>query len=155
MWAGLAAAVATHLLPVCKLCNSCYCRVRSKRKSYRRCRIRTRQRWGLIWELTVGRDDITQMFADVFDSSTEAAIEEIQIQRVRKISGNVALEEGVVIARDTADGPRHRSRYVALHTKQTDGKWLNVDAVVWTSMLACRVARVCCRPTSARRNSRS
>lgn len=75
-------------------------------------------------ELTVGRDDITQMFADVFDSSTEAAIEEIQIQRVRKISGNVALEEGVVIARDTADGPRHRSRYVALHTKQTDGKWL-------------------------------
>ena len=74
-------------------------------------------------ELTEGRDAIAVMFQDVFDSASDALIEEIRIERVRQITDNVALEEGVVISSEAADSPRYQSRYVALHTKGEDGKW--------------------------------
>lgn len=72
---------------------------------------------------TVGRDAITALFVDVFENSPEATLEAIDIERVRHISKEVALEEGWVSARDTTDGPLHFSRYVALHTLEEDGVW--------------------------------
>ncbi len=72
---------------------------------------------------TVGREAIVAMFEQVFAESGEALVDEIQIERVRKVSDDVTLEEGYVVASDTADGPRHRSRYVALHVRGDDGKW--------------------------------
>lgn len=72
---------------------------------------------------TEGRENIVAMFQEVFDNAPEAIIEEINIRRVRRIADNVALEEGVVVARDEANGPRYTGRYVALHRKEDDGKW--------------------------------
>lgn len=74
-------------------------------------------------ERTEGRENIVNMYQEVFDSSSEAVLEQITIERVRRISDKVALEEGVVVARDKADGPTFESRYVALHTLGDDGKW--------------------------------
>jgi uncharacterized protein (TIGR02246 family) len=74
-------------------------------------------------EQTVGRDAIVAMFQDVFTSNPEALIHEIQIERIRAVTPNVALEEGYVIGAESSDAPRHRSRYVALHLKGADGKW--------------------------------
>jgi len=73
---------------------------------------------------TVGREAIVAMYQDVFDSSSEASVDEILIERVRHITDNVALEEGVVFSTESADGPRFQSSYVALHTKGEDGSWL-------------------------------
>lgn len=74
-------------------------------------------------EQTVGREAIEALFQDVFDNSPEASIQEIQIDRIRAISGSVTLEEGHVISADGPDRPRFRSKYVALHTKGSDGQW--------------------------------
>ena len=74
-------------------------------------------------ELTVGRESIVAMFQDVFETSPEALVDEIQIERIRPLSQMVVLEEGFVSTSESASGPRHRSRYVALHTKGNDGTW--------------------------------
>ena len=74
-------------------------------------------------EQTNGRDAIVAMFQDVFDSAAEAVVDEIRIERVRHVTEAVALEEGVVISTEFANGPRYQSRYVALHTKGEDGRW--------------------------------
>jgi uncharacterized protein (TIGR02246 family) len=74
-------------------------------------------------ELTEGRDAISAMFQDVFDAAADALIDEIRIERVRRITDAVALEEGVVVSSESADSPRYQSRYVALHTKGKDGTW--------------------------------
>jgi uncharacterized protein (TIGR02246 family) len=70
-----------------------------------------------------GREAIVAMYQDVFDNASDASIEEINVERVRHITDTVTLEEGVVVASESADGPRYRSRYVALHTKGDDGVW--------------------------------
>jgi uncharacterized protein (TIGR02246 family) len=73
--------------------------------------------------LTEGREGIRAMFAGVFEANQDALINEIQITRIRPLSETVAMEEGFVISSPATDAPRNRSRYVALHTKQSDGKW--------------------------------
>lgn len=75
-------------------------------------------------ERTIGREDIVLMFQDVFDAGLGSTIDEITIERVRHISDTVALEEGFVVATAEAGSAPHRSRYVALHSKTADGKWL-------------------------------
>ncbi len=75
-------------------------------------------------ELTEGREAITALFALVFETHQDAIIEEIQILRVRFFADNVAMEEGFVISSEEPGEPTHRSRYVAVHTKGSDGKWL-------------------------------
>ncbi|MEX2186471.1 MAG: nuclear transport factor 2 family protein [Pirellulales bacterium] len=72
---------------------------------------------------TVGRAAIVAMFTEVFAAAGDASIEAIDIDRIRRVTDVVALEEGNVVATDTADGPRYRSRYVALHVKGDDGRW--------------------------------
>ncbi|MBD3672265.1 MAG: nuclear transport factor 2 family protein [Planctomycetaceae bacterium] len=72
---------------------------------------------------TVGREAITKLFKRVFEENPEATLESIDIDRIRLIGDDIALEEGWVSARDTADGPLYFSRYVALHQLEGDGKW--------------------------------
>jgi len=74
-------------------------------------------------ERTQGRQEIVALFQRVFETSPEASMEEIQVERVRHIKDDVALEEGTTVASDNVGGPRYTSRYVALHVKGDDGKW--------------------------------
>ena len=74
-------------------------------------------------ERTVGRDAIVGLFQEVFDETPEALVEEISIDRVRFVTENVALEEGVVATTDYPGGPKDTSRYIALHVKEKDGVW--------------------------------
>jgi len=71
-----------------------------------------------------GRNAIVERFRALFESSEEAIIEEVLLERVRPIAETVVLEEGIVVASETSDGRRFRNRYVALHVKQDDGRWL-------------------------------
>lgn len=72
---------------------------------------------------TEGRESIVAMFEKVFDNAKEASIDEIIIERIRRISETVALEEGVVVAQEDPTAPRFACRYIALHKKGDDGKW--------------------------------
>lgn len=72
---------------------------------------------------TEGRDAIVTMFQEVFDSSPDAIVDEIVIERVRMITDTVALEEGIVFTSEAPGEARNQSRYVALHTKGEDGLW--------------------------------
>lgn len=74
-------------------------------------------------ELTVGRDAIVDMFQEVFDTTPDALVDEINIERVRFITDSVAMEEGVVATTTYPGGPREISRYIALHVKEKDGEW--------------------------------
>ena len=74
-------------------------------------------------ERTIGREAIVAMFQDVFGSSPDARMEEIVINRIRFITDTVAMEEGHVVSSESTDNVRYISRYVALHTKGSDGKW--------------------------------
>lgn len=74
-------------------------------------------------ERTNGRAEIVALYEDVFASASTATIEEITIERVRAISESVSLEEGIVISSEVEGGPRHSSRYVALHQREADGRW--------------------------------
>ncbi len=74
-------------------------------------------------ERTQGRAAIVTMFQGVFENSPQAMMEAVQIERVRRISDQVALEEGYVISSEAPDAPRYRSRYVALHSLAKDGTW--------------------------------
>ena len=53
-----------------------------------------------------GRDEIVARFQEAFSLSPEASIEEININRVRMISGSVAIEEGTVVSSESIGGPR-------------------------------------------------
>jgi uncharacterized protein (TIGR02246 family) len=74
-------------------------------------------------ELTQGREAIVAVFDNVFRNSQNATIDEIAIERIRKITDRVVLEEGVVFTAESSDHVRTQSRYVALHTLEPDGKW--------------------------------
>lgn len=74
-------------------------------------------------ELTQGREAIAAVFENVFINSQNASIDEIAIDRIRKITDRVVMEEGTVLASESPDHLRTQSRYVALHTLEADGKW--------------------------------
>lgn len=74
-------------------------------------------------ELTQGRANIVALFENVFQNSPEAALEEINLNRVRYITPTVAMEQGETVATDILGGPRYTSRYVAIHVKGADGVW--------------------------------
>lgn len=74
-------------------------------------------------ERTTGREAIVELFQEVFESSPETAIEAIDLQRVRYITPDVALEEGVTKSRSAADAVLQPSNYVALHVQGEDGVW--------------------------------
>ena len=72
---------------------------------------------------TQGREAIIALFDNVFQTSQEASIDEIAIERIRKITDRVVMEEGVVFTLESSKDVRTQSRYVALHTLEKDGKW--------------------------------
>ena len=72
---------------------------------------------------TQGREAIIALFDNVFQNSQEASIDEIAIERIRKITDRVVMEEGVVFTLESSNDVRNQSRYVALHTLEKDGKW--------------------------------
>ena len=74
-------------------------------------------------ELTQGRAAIEEAFSGVFEASPEAMVDEIDLQRVRFVTGDVALEEGVTITTESPSAAPQSSRYVALHLKGDDGVW--------------------------------
>lgn len=74
-------------------------------------------------ELTQGRANIVSLFEQVFESSPDAALEEINLNRVRYVTKTVVMEQGVSIATDIPGGPKYSSKYVAIHVKGDDGVW--------------------------------
>ncbi|MAI69553.1 MAG: hypothetical protein CMM01_01370 [Rhodopirellula sp.] len=74
-------------------------------------------------ELTQGREAIVAVFDNVFRNSSNATIDEITIERIRKITDRVMMEEGVILTAESPDHVRTQSRYIALHTLEKDGKW--------------------------------
>ncbi|MGI9472146.1 MAG: YybH family protein [Rubripirellula sp.] len=74
-------------------------------------------------ERTEGREAIVAMFQGVFDTSPDARVDEIIIERVRMITDTVAMEEGQVFTFENPGEARSQSRYVALHTRGSDNVW--------------------------------
>lgn len=73
-------------------------------------------------DVTQGRDDIIALYEQVFREYPRAAIDEINIHRVRYITDRVAIEEGRVVSASGSGGGRTMSRYVAIHVNE-DGAW--------------------------------
>ncbi|MFN0052491.1 MAG: SgcJ/EcaC family oxidoreductase [Planctomycetales bacterium] len=72
--------------------------------------------------LIKGREAIEQDFAEMFTEFPECRIE-IEIDTIRVLTPNVAVEEGIVRGQPVPDGVVNVSNYVAVHVK-VDGKWL-------------------------------
>lgn len=71
--------------------------------------------------LIKGRDEIEQNFANVFEASPEGKIA-IEIDSIRLLTPNIALEEGLVIGTPVPDEPPTHTNYTAIHVK-VDGEW--------------------------------
>lgn len=74
-------------------------------------------------ELTTGRDAIVDLFQSVFDEAPEARLDEINLQKVRYVAPNVAIEEGLVVATPMPGAASQLSRYIAVHVREDDEIW--------------------------------
>lgn len=74
-------------------------------------------------ELTTGRDAIVAMFDAVFEEAPDALVNEINLQKVRYVAPNVAIEEGQVVATPAPGAAPQTSRYIAVHVREDDGAW--------------------------------
>lgn len=72
---------------------------------------------------TSGREAIVARFEEAFEQSPDALVESININGVRLLGNSVAIEEGTVIASESANLPRYHNRYVAIHKKGDDDVW--------------------------------
>lgn len=72
--------------------------------------------------LTRGREAIEKAFADVFKDHPKVSVQ-CEINSIRILTPNIAVEEGLVRSRNEADEPEDVSSYVAVHVK-IEGKWL-------------------------------
>ena len=68
-----------------------------------------------------GRDEITRGFAEVFEQNPEARMR-IEIEGIRVMGPNVAIEDGLTFLTSGADSPELASAYTAIHV-QRDGRW--------------------------------
>jgi uncharacterized protein (TIGR02246 family) len=69
-----------------------------------------------------GREAIEQSFADVFKQYPDGKIE-VEVESVRVLTPNIAVEEGIVRGQPVPDEAANLSSYVAVNVK-VDGKWL-------------------------------
>jgi uncharacterized protein (TIGR02246 family) len=69
-----------------------------------------------------GREDIQARFAEVFQKYPTAAIA-VHVTSIRKLSPDVAVEDGYSITTLTPDEPASRSPYTLVHLKR-NGTWL-------------------------------
>lgn len=74
-----------------------------------------------------GREAIQAVYQQFFDSHDGAEIE-ITIDSVRQVAPNVAVEAGTAKITPPPIGAPASSKYVAVHVKQDNGKWL-LDSV--------------------------
>jgi len=72
--------------------------------------------------LIKGRDAIAQSFAELFKKYPKCK-SEIEIDSIRILTPNVALEEGVIHGQPDPEDAPNVSSYVAIHVK-VEGKWL-------------------------------
>src|SRR5260221_1857510 len=73
-------------------------------------------------QVVKGRDAIEKEFASVFKQHPKAAMQ-VDVDSVRVLTPNLAIEEGLARSKDSPDGPEDVTVYVAIHVK-VDGKWL-------------------------------
>lgn len=73
---------------------------------------------------TNSRQAIVAMFRSVFESSDSATFDEISITKLRAATESVVIEEGLATSTPQADYPPTTSKYVVVHVKQDDGRWL-------------------------------
>jgi uncharacterized protein (TIGR02246 family) len=78
-----------------------------------------------------GRDEIETLFAEAFKDDSGMKIV-IDMESVRLVSAGVLIEEGATRIESKDDAPLTQSRYIVLHARQPDGKWL---------MASCRTTR--------------
>lgn len=72
--------------------------------------------------LVKGREAIEADFAAMFKQFPQA-VTKIEIDSIRILTPNIAVEEGTMVATPEPKGPENVSSYVAVHVK-VDGKWL-------------------------------
>lgn len=72
-------------------------------------------------ELTKGREAIQKSFAKQFEEHPKASIA-VDIESIRALTPNIAVEEGVVRGESGDDAPASVSRYVVVHVK-VDKEW--------------------------------
>jgi uncharacterized protein (TIGR02246 family) len=72
--------------------------------------------------LIEGRDDIEARFRELFEDFPEAQIT-VELTSLRKLTPEVAVEDGYSAMTRTPDEPGVRSPYTVVHVKR-DGKWL-------------------------------
>jgi uncharacterized protein (TIGR02246 family) len=68
-----------------------------------------------------GREEITRGFAEVFEQNPQARMR-IEIEEVRVMGPNVAIEDGLTYVKPDADSAELASAYTAIHV-QRDGRW--------------------------------
>ncbi len=73
-------------------------------------------------KLIKGREAIKKDFAHMFTEHSECKIE-VDVDSIRVLTPNVAVEEGLVRGQPEPDEEENVSRYVAVHVK-VEGKWL-------------------------------
>lgn len=73
-------------------------------------------------QVVKGREAIEQAFADVFKANPKSSMQ-IDIESVRILTPQLAIEEGTVLSKNSSDDPETETTYVAIHVKG-DGKWL-------------------------------
>lgn len=72
---------------------------------------------------TEGRAAIVERYQSVFEEAPNVVIESINIENVRFIGNDVAVEAGIVVSALSDTHPRVTSRYAAIHRKGADGEW--------------------------------
>ncbi|MBS0205856.1 MAG: SgcJ/EcaC family oxidoreductase [Planctomycetes bacterium] len=76
-----------------------------------------------------GRDAIEQVFANVFKTTPECTME-VDIESIRVLTPNLAIEEGVARTREAPNEDESLSPYVAIYSK-LEGKWLLACVREW------------------------
>jgi uncharacterized protein (TIGR02246 family) len=79
--------------------------------------------------VTKGREAIEQLLSDTFQQSPKASMQ-IDVDTVRVLSPNLAIEEGITRAKESPDDDEEVTSYLAIHAKQ-DGKWLLASVRDW------------------------
>jgi uncharacterized protein (TIGR02246 family) len=70
-----------------------------------------------------GREEIEGLFADGFKDDAGMKIV-IDMESVRQVSAGVLIEEGATRIASKEEEPLTQSRYIVLHVRQADDKWL-------------------------------
>ena len=72
--------------------------------------------------ITKGQAAIEKTFASVFQSAPQSTIQ-IEVQSIRIVTPNLAIEEGVTRSKEQPDDDEEVTSYLAIHSK-VDGRWL-------------------------------